>query len=141
MKKDNPDFQLVEENENEGSDDFEDLLDAADDIGTIEVFTTEDIVQEVLQDSPLNEEQQVLRPDVELMLDKFNDPKNVKKSFEVKIENDDDDEIFIVHDEGDENDVQQDQDNLFISASSNVEVKTKISDSNPLFLDLLKVGD
>jgi hypothetical protein len=30
-------FQLVEENDNEGSDDFEDLLDAADDIGTIEV--------------------------------------------------------------------------------------------------------
>lgn len=35
-------------------------------------------------------------------MEKFNDPKNVKKSFEVKVENDDDDEIFIVHDADDE---------------------------------------
>ena len=33
-KQDNPDFQLVEENENDGSDGFEDLLDAAADIET-----------------------------------------------------------------------------------------------------------
>ena len=35
-------------------------------------------------------------------MQKFNDPTNVKKSFEVKVENDDDDEIFIVHEEGDD---------------------------------------
>ena len=35
-------------------------------------------------------------------MEKFNDPKNVKKSFEIKVENDDDDEIFIVHEAEDE---------------------------------------
>jgi hypothetical protein len=55
---------LVEENENEGSDDFEDLLDAAADIGTIEVFTTEEVVEAVVQDSPVDEEQLDLRLDV-----------------------------------------------------------------------------
>jgi hypothetical protein len=70
------------------------------------------------------------------MLEKFDDPKNVKKSFEVKIENDDDDEIFIVHDEGDDDEAQQEQDNLFVSAPTNVEVKAKTAQSTALFLDL-----
>ena len=69
-------------------------------------------------------------------MEKFNDPKNVKKSFEIKVENDDDDEIFIVHDMDDEE--GQEQDNLFVTAPSNVEVttKAKVSDSSPLFIDL-----
>jgi len=41
-------------------------------------------------------------------MQKFDDPKKVKKSFEIKYQNDDDDEIFIVHDEDD------DQDSLFV---------------------------
>lgn len=69
-------------------------------------------------------------------MEKFNDPKNVKKSFEIKVENDDDDEIFIVHDADDED--AQEQDNLFVSAPSNVEVitKGKKTENTPLFLDL-----
>ena len=108
--KNDPGFQLVEENDNEGSDDFEDLLDAAGDIDTIEVFNEESPV-ETNQDDDLD-----LRPDVVEIMQKFEDPTNVKKSFEVKVENDDDDEIFIVHEEGD--DMPQDQDSLFVSAPS-----------------------
>ena len=33
------------------------------------------------------------------MIEKLENPVNVKKSFETKVENDDDDEIFIVHEE------------------------------------------
>lgn len=42
------------------------------------------------------------------MMENLENPANVKKSFETKVENDDDDEIFIVHEEEDEN-----QDSLF----------------------------
>ena len=44
------------------------------------------------------------------MVKKLENPKDVKKSFETKIENEDDDEIFIVHEEGDGDD---NQDSLF----------------------------
>lgn len=53
------------------------------------------------------EEEPELRPDLEEIMDKFDDPKKVKKSFEIKYQNDDDDEIFIVHEE-------DDQDSLFV---------------------------
>ena len=42
-------------------------------------------------------------------MEKFENPEKIKKSFEIKYQNDDDDEIFIVHDEEDE------QDSLFVS--------------------------
>ena len=72
-------------------------------------------------------------------MEKFNDPKNVKKSFEIKVENDDDDEIFIVHDAEDED--GQEQDDLFVTPPSNIEVttKAKTTETAPLFLDLQKV--
>ncbi len=37
------------------------------------------------------------------LVKKLQDPTNTKKSFEMRVENDDDDEIFIVHEEEDEN--------------------------------------
>lgn len=43
-----------------------------------------------------------MRPDLEEMMNKFDDPTKIKKSFEVKYQNDDDDEIFIVHEEDDQ---------------------------------------
>ena len=55
------------------------------------------------------EEIEILRPELDSIMEKFENPEKVKKSFEIKYQNDDDDEIFIVHDEEDE-----DQDSLFI---------------------------
>jgi hypothetical protein len=43
-------------------------------------------------------------------MEKFENPAKIKKSFEIKYQNDDDDEIFIVHDEE-----EDDQDCLFVS--------------------------
>merc|ERR1711935_570279 len=46
------------------------------------------------------------------LVKKLLDENQTKKSFEMKIENDDDDEIFIVHEEGDEN-----QNDLFVDGA------------------------
>ena len=55
------------------------------------------------------EEDPPLRPDLEALMDIVDNPLKTKKSFEVKVQNDDDDEIFIVHDAEEE-----DQDSLFV---------------------------
>ena len=47
------------------------------------------------------------------LVDKLLDEKQTKKSFEMKVENDDDDEIFIVHEEGEEDH----QENLFVDGA------------------------
>ena len=51
------------------------------------------------------------------IIEKFENPKNVKKSFEIRYQNDDDDDIFIVHDgeeEGEAKPNEDDQDDLFL---------------------------
>ena len=48
----------------------------------------------------------------EILLDKFENQKNTRRSFELKVENDDDDEIFIVHEEDEE-----DQGSLFVEGN------------------------
>lgn len=68
-----------------------------------------------------------MRPDLDLIMEKFENPEKIKKSFEIKYQNDDDDEIFIVHDEEEEDD---DQDSLFVSdpksiLSQSEQVKTE----------------
>lgn len=47
-------------------------------------------------------------------MEKFENPDKIKKSFEIKYQNDDDDEIFIVHEEED------DQDSLFVTGPSSL---------------------
>ena len=78
-----------------------------------------------------------LRPDLEDLLDVIDNPDKVKKSFEVKYQNDDDDEIFIVHDEDDE------QDSLFVQTPkplANSEQTTLSPIENP-FKDNLAVSE
>lgn len=51
------------------------------------------------------------------MLEKLANPMNTKKSFEMKLVTDDeDDEVFIVHEEG-----EDDQDNFFVDAGCSPE--------------------
>lgn len=81
------------------------------------------------------EDQKVAR-----MMENLENPKNVKKSFETKVENDDDDEIFIVHEEEDEN-----QDSLFAEGafqsfnedSAEEPVMKKVSSDDNPFMDNL----
>lgn len=47
----------------------------------------------------LNEPSKTANDKHDEMIEKLENPINVKKSFETKVENDDDDEIFIVHEE------------------------------------------
>ena len=55
----------------------------------------------------------------EQIIEKIENPKNVKKSFELRYQNDDDDEIFIVHDGEEEGEQEKDdQDNLFLEPPS-----------------------
>jgi hypothetical protein len=86
----NEDFQLVDEDE-----EFQDLA-----------------LEEEKAPEFKVEEEEPLRPDLDLIMEKFENPEKIKKSFEIKYQNDDDDEIFIVHDEEDD-----DQDSLFVNDS------------------------
>ena len=87
LKDPNDDFQLVDEDE-----EFQDLALEEEKVPEFKV-----------------EDEEPLRPDLDLIMEKFENPEKIKKSFEIKYQNDDDDEIFIVHDEDD------DQDSLFVS--------------------------
>lgn len=78
-------------------------------------------------DQPLNEEelkntgvqQKQEHFNFEQIIEKIENPKNVKKSFELRYQNDDDDEIFIVHDGEEEGEQEKnDQDNLFLEPPS-----------------------
>ena len=90
LKDNSEEFQLVDEEE-----EFQDLE-------LIPESAPEFKVEEC-DDEPL------LRPDLDEIMEKFDNPNKIKKSFEVKYQNDDDDEIFIVHDEED------DQDQFFVN--------------------------
>lgn len=58
------------------------------------------------------EKEQMPEAPKEDFLEKLHDPKNIKRSFELKVENDDDDDIFIVHEE------EEDQNSLFVEGSN-----------------------
>ena len=82
LKEPEEDFQLVDNEE-----EFQDLV--------------LEVEEEKAPEFKVEEEPE-LRPDLDEIMQKFDDPKKVKKSFEIKYQNDDDDEIFIVHDEDDD---------------------------------------
>ena len=98
------DFHLVEE------EDFKELVVEAEDAQPPEFKVEEaDPPEDTKPTTAEDEEDPPLRPDLEALMDIVDNPLKTKKSFEVKVQNDDDDEIFIVHDAEEE-----DQDSLFV---------------------------
>lgn len=86
-------------------------------------FAFEDAIDQPLEDDDLKTteaEKSQEKFNFDQIIEKIENPQNVKKSFELRYQNDDDDDIFIVHDgeEEDEGEKEDDQDNLFMEPPS-----------------------
>lgn len=78
--------------------DFEDAID--------QPLDEEELKATVSQDKSATHDQQF---NFDQIIEKIENPKNVKKSFELRYQNDDDDDIFIVHDGEEEGECEKEE--------------------------------